>query len=139
MRKRIILKCPWITFKCKKSVGTNDGNIKFLSVDRGVGKVTKLISSLGRAAQVQKRAAKEGYGVFSVQDAIDEAGDRLKYLRTIVKNERYEQCGAEIGDLLFSISEIARLTDTDAESALYDSCQRFMHNFLHMLEIQNRM
>ena len=86
-----------------------------------------------RALKIQERAARLGYGLFSIEDALNETFERLHYLETLIIDGRQEYYEKEIGDLLFSITEISRLIDIDPESALYNSCERFKTGFLFKL------
>ena len=147
--KKLILKHPHIFSKNVQKINLKENNrssvnnkVRFLNVKRSVElpeEMPKTLPALARAKKIQSKAAKEGYGVFSIDEAFSEAKDRLKYLETVIKNGEINEYSKEIGDFLFSISEISRLIDVDAESALYDSCQRFMNNFIHILEIQNKV
>ena len=147
--KKLILKHPHIFLKNVKKSNLKESHkssinnkVRFLSVKRSFEppeEISKTLPSLTRAKKIQSKAAKEGYGVFSIDEAFSEVKDRLKYLETVVKNGETNEYSKEIGDFLFSVSEISRLIDVDAESALYDSCQRFMNNFIHILEIQNKV
>ncbi len=125
---------------CKSSM---NNKVRFLNVKRSVEspeEVPKTLPALARAKKIQSKAAKEGiWGAFSIDEAFSETKDRLKYLETVIKNGEISEHSKEIGDFLFSISEISRLIDVDAESFLYDFCKRFMNNFLHILEIQNKV
>ena len=91
-----------------------------------------------RSIKIQDRAAKAGYGLFSVEDAINEAFERLHYLETLIIEGRQDVYSKELGDLLFSITEVARLIGVDAESALYDSCEKYKNEFLYKILLENR-
>ena len=99
--------------------------------------VSRILPALIRTSKVQERAARSGYGLFSVDDAINETFERLHYLETLILDGRQEYYDKEIGDLLFSVTEISRLVDIDAESALYDACERFKNEFLYKLSLEN--
>jgi tetrapyrrole methylase family protein/MazG family protein len=104
----------------------------------GVKNVSKILPALMRTTKVQGRAARAGYGLFSVEDAVNETFERLHYLETLILDGRQEDYNKEIGDLLFSVTEISRLVNVDAESALYDSCERFKDEFLYKISLENR-
>jgi uncharacterized protein YabN with tetrapyrrole methylase and pyrophosphatase domain len=116
--------------------------VRFLDVKRhnnSSEEIPKTLPALVRAKKIQSKAAREGCGVFSIDEALSEIKDRLWSLETAIKSGEINKYSKEIGDFLFSISEVSNLIDVDAESSLYDSCQRFMNNFLHTLEIQNKV
>ena len=91
-----------------------------------------------RTTKIQRRAARSGYGVFSVEDALEETFERLEYLETLISQSKQEEYFRELGGLLFSITEVARLIGVDPESALYDSCERFKDEFLYKISLENR-
>ena len=90
----------------------------------------KTLPALMRTLRIQEKAARLGYGLFSVEDALNETFERLHYLETLILDGRQDYYEKEIGDLLFSIAEIARLIDVDPEISLYNSCERFKNEFL---------
>ena len=100
--------------------------------------VSKILPALMRTEKVQGRAARAGYGLFSVEEALNEAFERLHYLETLILNGRRDDYEKELGDLLFSVTEISRLINVDAESALYDSCERFKDEFLYKISLENK-
>lgn len=104
----------------------------------GVKNVSKILPALMRSVKIQDRAAKAGYGLFSVEDAINETFERLHYLETLIIEGRQDVYSKELGDLLFSITEVARLIGVDAESALYDSCEKFKNEFLYKIFLEKR-
>ena len=53
----------------------------------------------------------------------------------MIIREFYEK---EFGDLIFSVSEIARLLGIDAETALHNSSEIFKNEFLCKLSLANR-
>ena len=106
--------------------------------EESVKNVSKILPALMRSIKIQDRAAKAGYGLFSVEDAINEAFERLHYLETLIIEGRQDVYSKELGDLLFSITEVARLIGVDAESALYDSCEKYKNEFLYKILLENR-
>ncbi len=104
----------------------------------GLESISKVLPSLMRAAKIQEKAAREGYGMFSVEDAINESFEKLHHIEILVSKSNQEDYSKEIGDLLFCIAEIARLVNVDAESALYDSSERFKEEFLYKISLANR-
>ncbi len=100
--------------------------------------VSKTLPALMRTTKVQGRAARAGYGLFSVEDAINETFERLHYLENLIIDGRQDDYNKELGDLLFAVTEVSRLVNVDAESALYDSCERFKDEFLYKISLENR-
>ncbi len=108
------------------------------SVVESVKNISKILPSLMRAEKVQIRAARAGYGIYSVEDALNQTFEKLNYLEHLILNGNQENYGKELGDLLFSITEVSRLVSVDAESALYDACERYKNEFLYKISLENK-
>ncbi len=108
------------------------------SLIESVKNISKILPSLMRAEKVQIRAARAGYGIYSVEDALNQTFEKLNYLEHLILNGNQENYGKELGDLLFSITEVSRLVGVDAESALYDSCERYKNEFLYKVSLENK-
>jgi len=95
------------------------------------------LPALYRADKVQRRAARVGFDWDSVAGAWDKVHEEEEEIREIlgkskVKNQRSKAEGKlkeEIGDLLFSVVNVARKLDIDAEEALQMSVSKFMRRF----------
>lgn len=112
-------------------------NIDCESEANNVGNISKALPALVRTSKTQERAAKLGYGLFSVEDALNETFERLHYLETLILDGRQDYYEKEIGNLIFSVVEIARLVGIDAENALYNSCEKFKNEFLFKISLEN--
>ena len=104
-----------------------------------VENISKVLPELIRATKIQDSAAKGGYGVFSIEEGIEEAFKRLKYVENLINMGDSENYYKEIGNLIFAITNIARLLSVDPENALYDSCERFKRKFLLAIEKKNKV
>ena len=88
--------------------------------------VTLGLPALKRAEKIQNRAAREGF------DWADAAGPRAKIDEEIAEIDAAEtpaEREAEIGDLLFSVVNLARHHVLDAEAALTDATRRFEQRY----------
>ncbi len=88
--------------------------------------VTLGLPALKRAEKIQNRAAREGF------DWADAAGPRAKIDEEIAEIDAAEtpaEREAEIGDLLFSVVNLARHHGLDAEAALTDATRRFEQRY----------
>ena len=95
------------------------------------------LPALIKTSRFQEKAARLGYGLLSIEDALNETFERLHYLETLIIDGRRDYYNREIGELLFSIAEISRLLGIDAESSLNESCERFKNEFLYKLSLEN--
>ena len=103
-----------------------------------IERISKFLPELMRTQKIQNKAAKEGYGIFSVEEAIIETFDRLHYLSTVIMKGIQGEYDDAVGDLLFSVAEIGRLIDVDAENALYNSSKRFTEKFYEKLTLEKQ-
>ena len=85
--------------------------------------------ALTQAQTYQKRAARVGLDWKDIQGVINKILEEIKELQ--VARESREQA-AEVGDLLFSVVNIARWLEIDAESALRGTNRRFKERFSYL-------
>lgn len=85
--------------------------------------VCKALPALMRAEKLGKRASKAGVDYKNYDDAVKSFKELVKKLDTSENAENV------IGDLLFSLANISRLKDIDAEECLTRSCDKFTENF----------
>ena len=98
--------------------------------------VSRYLPALMRAGKVQGKAAKVGFDHKSAEDAllkVREEADELS--RALVAKTNIEE---EIGDLLFSVVNTARLLHVDAEEALTAATDKFVRRFAFMEEIAHK-
>lgn len=77
------------------------------------------------ALNVQKKAARLGFGLDGVDAALADVDDELAELRE-------DPVPHEVGDLLFAGVQVARQLDADPEMLLRDAAKRFRNRFQHM-------
>jgi len=85
--------------------------------------------SLTQAQTYQKRAARVGFDWEDIQGVISKIPEEIKELQD--SREPREQA-AEVGDLLFSVVNISRWLEIDAESALRGTNRRFKERFSYL-------
>lgn len=91
--------------------------------------VPKSLPALMRAAKLSKRAARTGFDwpeVTAIFEKMREEAGELE--EAIAKGDRAE-IQSEIGDLLFTVVNIARFQDIDPEEALREMLERFSSRF----------
>jgi ATP diphosphatase len=100
-----------------------------------VAGVALALPALKRAEKLQKRAARVGF------DWPDASGPRAKIDEELAEIEAAETPGersAELGDLLFSVVNLARHLDVDPEAALRDASARFEARFRKVETLSER-
>lgn len=91
--------------------------------------VPRTLPALARAQALQRRAARVGFDWQDVEGVVDKVTEEVKELRETRGEEAREK---ELGDLLFSLVNLARWLEVDAESALRLANQRFYQRFAQM-------
>jgi len=90
------------------------------------------LPALVRAEKLSKRAAKIGFDWPNWQQVFDKCREELgEVSEAVAKNDKANMT-EEIGDLLFSVANLARHLDIDPEAALRDANYKFSRRFAHV-------
>ncbi len=92
--------------------------------------IPKALPALLRAQKLGRRAQRVGFDWEGPEGAFEKIKEELGEMEEAF--QRGEDLGDEIGDLLFSIVNFARLLGVDAEEALHRTCDRFMERFSYV-------
>jgi tetrapyrrole methylase family protein/MazG family protein len=94
-----------------------------------VDDVARSLPALMRAQKVQKRSAKSGMDFRSAEEAAQKVPEEQRELFAAINSGDKAKIEEELGDLLFSVVNIARFAGVDAEQALYRSTDKFAKRF----------
>lgn len=96
--------------------------------------VPRSAPALFRALQISKKAVKAGFEWPDVGGVLDKAEEEFGELRAEIENGNagQERIASELGDLLFTLVNVARRLDIDPERALSDQINRFSRRFRHI-------
>lgn len=97
-----------------------------------VSGVPKHLPALAYAQAVQRRAARSGFDWPDAAGVLDKVREEIQELAAA---ESKEEQRAELGDLLFSLVNLARWLNVDAEDALRQANQRFLRRFQRMEDL----
>ena len=100
-----------------------------------VDDVARSLPALMRAQKVQKRSAKSGMDFEDVESAADKVLEEHAELLAAVKSGDKAKTEDELGDLLFSVVNIARFVGADAELALSKATDKFAARFRAVEEL----
>ncbi len=90
------------------------------------------MASLLRAYEVSKRAARAGFEWPNIEGVFEKLREEEFELREAIVSKIPEHIGAEIGDLLFTVVNIARWSNVEPEEALRQMLNRFTTRFQAM-------
>ncbi len=91
--------------------------------------VSKALPSLMRSTKIQQKAAKVGFDWENVDGALDKLSEEVDELKEAISEGNKEHQVEELGDLLFSVVNVARFLKIDSEEALYKACDKFSDRF----------
>lgn len=89
----------------------------------------KALPSLLRAYEIGVRVAAVGFDWARTDDVIDKIEEEVAELRQATVHEGRERAEEEMGDLLFSITQLARQLGIEPESALRKANEKFTRRF----------
>lgn len=92
------------------------------------------LPALLRARRVQQKAANIGFDWPDNGPVLDKINEELGELREALVSGKVEECEEEMGDLLFSVVNLARRLDIDPESALNRTTRKFRNRFRRIEE-----
>ena len=91
--------------------------------------ITQALPSLLKAQKLQKKAAKVGFEWDSPLDALDKLEEEIAEMRAAITNKDKENQEEELGDIMFLLSNYARMLDIHAEEAVRKCCVKFERRF----------
>ncbi len=109
--------------KIKKTEKANQAKKSILSG------IPRSLPALHRAHEVSKRAARQGFEWEKIEDVFAKLEEEKRELLEAMETGSPLQVESELGDLLFTVVNIARWEKVDAESALRKMLDRFTERF----------
>jgi ATP diphosphatase len=97
--------------------------------------VAQALPALKRAQKLTKRAARIGFDWPDSQGVRAKIDEEMAELRQAETDGSAERIAEEFGDLLFSLVNLARHLDVDAEQALRNANRKFESRFRHMEQL----
>lgn len=97
-----------------------------------LGDIPPALPALMQALEVSKKAAKAGFEWPSVEEIVEKTREELQEVEEALESGEQERISEELGDLLFTVVNIARRQKVDPELALRDMVRRFQTRFFHM-------
>ena len=116
----------WENIKVQEK-GTSD-------VTSRMEKVPKALPALVRAAKIQKKAAESGFDWDDISGAFEKVQEEYREVSECYAENPsgLDTLKEEIGDLLFSVVNIARFLDIDPEAALDYTNNKFIRRFSYV-------
>lgn len=97
-----------------------------------LGNVPKAMPALARAQSITRRAAHLGFDWPNINPVWEKVSEELNELKTAVASGDKKRTGEELGDLLFSLVNLSRFLDVEAEEVLAQTNDRFVRRFYYI-------
>lgn len=99
--------------------------------------VAKNLPALMRAEKVQQKASRAGIDFEKIEDVIKKVVEEINQVKNVYKGTNREKILEEVGDLAFSVVNIARFLDIDPENALNYTIDKFIKRF-ELMELKSK-
>ena len=94
--------------------------------------VPKYLPALSKAQKIQKKASKVGFDWNEIGKVLDKVYEELEELKVEINRKDKEKISDELGDVLFSIVNVARFLDVDATESLEKTIKKFDRRFRYV-------
>ena len=92
--------------------------------------VPKALPANIRAEKIQKKAAKVGFDFESYKQVLDKVYEELEELRESIENGDKSNIQEEFGDVMFTIINLSRFLQLNAENSLTNATNKFINRFV---------
>ena len=100
--------------------------------------VTRALPALMRSEEVQYRAAKSGFDYPDVSMALADLEKELDEVKQAMASGDAAAVDEELGDLIFSCVNVARLSGVSSEEALTHACDKFISRYSKVEQLSKR-
>ncbi len=97
-----------------------------------LGNVPKAMPALARAQSISRRAAHLGFEWPDISQVWNKVEEEMRELKEAAASGDKARTGEELGDLLFTMVNIGRFLDVEAEDILARTIDRFTQRFRHI-------
>jgi ATP diphosphatase len=116
----------WERIKVEERKGARDGSI--------FAGVPAALPALLKALRVSAKAGRVGFDWAAREELMRKVDEELAELRTAFLSGRPAEVEEELGDLLFTLANVARQAGVDPECALQDANRKFVERFRYVEE-----
>jgi len=116
----------WDTLKANERKASGKTEVRKESI---LDEVPVHFPALLEALKLTKKAAKSGFDWENVEQVFEKVSEEIDELKSAIAKDDLENTNEEIGDLLFTIVNLARRLDVEPESALKKTNRKFRQRF----------
>ncbi|MBX7244396.1 MAG: nucleoside triphosphate pyrophosphohydrolase [Candidatus Sumerlaeaceae bacterium] len=122
----------WERLKAAERAGKGTDNTKTEAPPSILSGVPTALPALLKAQRIQEKAARVGFEWENPFQVLDKVEEEVKELRAALANNDSVHAREEIGDLIFSIANLARFLKIDAEESVRQTGEKFRQRFQHI-------
>jgi tetrapyrrole methylase family protein/MazG family protein len=119
------IKKNWQHIKKKERSNKNDDKNLF-------GNVPRSFPALKRAQKITSIAATYGFDWQKIHHVMKKLKEEIKEFNTAIKDRDHDQVEEELGDILFTVVNLSRFVQVDAETALSKVTNKFLQRFSYV-------
>ncbi|MFQ5681825.1 MAG: nucleoside triphosphate pyrophosphohydrolase [Candidatus Binatia bacterium] len=97
-----------------------------------LGNLPRAMPALARAQTLTERASLLGFDWPDIDQVLDKLDEEFFELKTAISSSDKDRISEEIGDVLFSLVNLCRFINLNAEDALTSCIDRFLGRFSHI-------
>jgi MazG family protein len=116
----------WEQIKVEERSGKQDGSM--------FSGVPPTLPALLKALRISSKVARVGFDWPDLKELLDKFDEEAQELRRALRSRRRAAISEELGDLLFTIANVARHAEIDPELALQDASRKFVARFRYIEE-----
>lgn len=105
---------------------------RYPSIAQELQNVPKSLPANLRAEKVQKKAKKFGFDFKNYNEFLDKVREELEELQNAIDNRNDSEVDEEIGDMLFSIINLSRYFNINAENSLTNAINKFINRIVEV-------
>ncbi|MCJ2122173.1 nucleoside triphosphate pyrophosphohydrolase [Methylobacterium sp. J-077] len=124
------VEAQWAAIKAQERAARDPG----AAAPDPLGGVARALPALARAEKISRRAAAYGFDWGNAAQVIDKVREETDEVAEALAAGDPQALSEEIGDLLFSVANLARHAGIDPETALRDGTAKFERRFAAMAE-----
>jgi len=94
--------------------------------------VPRHLPALLRAQRMQEKAARVGFDWKEALPVLDKVEEEIRELREAIQGDHKAMASDEFGDIIFSLVNLARFLEIDAEESTRQTCEKFQWRFEHI-------
>ena len=110
--------------KCERGGKNDDENL--------FGNVPLSFPALKRAQKITSIAAIYGFDWQKIQDIMKKLKEEIKEFNAAIKSRNHDEIEEELGDILFTMVNLSRFAQVDAETALSKVTNKFLQRFSYV-------